>query len=534
MKKEAKKGRARKSVPKAKAAGKSPGAVEKAPKSSPSHESLEQLLHQKEEIEALLSSLEDAYSEASILEEDYNDIKAKNEKKLDEITRKIDVLASRQAEPASLAAPVRVAPEVPAFPPSRSRVVVPVAEEEDTPLPEEKPKKDKKSKQEKPEAGTGISDDDIERLKLDLVEKIKEMVEGIGAKVTEKDLTEIRTGLAKFEAEMDKMKALIETIRETRRIDDEKIQRVVEGLAEVRMMVYGREASVKEQEIRVEKVMDVVGKLEPEKIIMEIGRRDKELSNQSLRTSKLEETSKEFGDMLRRIESLLRNIGSLEHVLKISNEASEKLMAMQNMERSNQKMLDKIQGIYAELSKRMEEFMLYRAKQDRVDDMMNDVLKNLDELNTKSAYFITRDDLESFRASIQSSIAAAPASSSGALEETASQKEEIGMLLKTLEEEFKSRTISKEEYEKMKKANLTKLKAIDNAAGQPKRTPVMPEPQRPPLPKPVKSARNEPAVTKDQKGRNDMLLKDLEETFKRGMISREAYNRTRKMISGKG
>jgi hypothetical protein len=496
-------------------------------------ESLESLMHQKEEIEALLSSLEDAYTEAAILEEDYNDIKGKNEKKLEEINKKIDTLMKGQAETGA-ARPLPVRAEAPVRLP-RMPISIPAIEEEEfapAEKPEEKPKKEKKAKEEK--AIAGISHDDLENLQLELAEKIKEMVEEIGAKVTEKDLLEMKNNFAKYEAEIDKMKAQVEAVRESRRVDDEKIQRLIEGIAEIRTMVYGREASSKEQEIKIQKAMDVVGKLEPERILLEVGRRDKEINNLGLKVSKLDEMTKEFGEMLKKIETLLRNIGSLEHVINISNEAAETLMEMQNIQRSDQKMLDKIQGIYAELSKRMEEFMLYRAKQDRMEDLINEALKSLDDISTKAAYFVTKDDLEAFRATVQ----AAPSPSASAIETYGleTQKEEIEMLLKTLYEEFRNRVISKEEYEKMKKANMAKLKEIEDKmkAPAPAAAKIAAEEPRP-QPKPQKKEAKEkrPETAKVTKSRTGALLRDLEESFKKGFISKEAYDKTKKMILGK-
>ncbi|NIP40277.1 MAG: hypothetical protein GTN39_02015, partial [Candidatus Aenigmarchaeota archaeon] len=90
-----------------------------------------------------------------------------------------------------------------------------------------------------------------------------------------------------------------------KKVSDEKIQRVVEGLAEIRTMVYGREASMKEWEVKLEKVMDIMNRVEPEKIMMEMGRRDKEVENQNLRINKLEEMTKEFGEMVKNIEKVL-------------------------------------------------------------------------------------------------------------------------------------------------------------------------------------------------------------------------------------
>jgi len=473
-------------------------------------ETIGQLLNQKEEIEALLASLEDAYNEATILEEDYEDIKKKNLKRLEEINRKIEMLKSK---PASAPAPV--------IPASRSAATPPVTTPAAAPKPEITPRVvvEKKKKEVK-----HVSPEDLKKLEEEISERFRSMVEEVGARVTEKDVVEIKSTFTKFETEIERMKAMMEALKEGKKVLDEKIQRVTEGLAEIRTMVYGREATAKEWEVKIEKIMDVMNRLEPEKLIVELGKRDKEINDINLKITKLEETNKEFGEMLRRIEKIMRDIGSLENVVKISNEASEKLMNMQTIERNNQKMLEKIQGIYAELSKRMEEFMLYRAKQDRMEDLLNDVLKNLDDINTKIAHFVTKEDLESLRMGMGT----APLSATEEGEDLNIQKEEIKTLLKSIEEEFRSGVITKEEYEKAKKANLEKLKEIEKrmtgaenkgGAGEEKPAPVKPVPEE---------------KTPERKEREEALLKDLEETFKKGFISKEAYEKTKKMILGKG
>ena len=81
----------------------------------------------------------------------------------------------------------------------------------------------------------------------------------------------------------------------------------------------------------------------------------------------------------------------------------------------------------------------------------------------------------------------------------------------------------------MRNANLAKLKQLDSKAS-PKAAPVMKEAAPA---KPAKVEKKEPVFTKDQKNRNDMLLKDLEDTFRKGLISKEAYDKTKKMILGK-
>ncbi len=106
------------------------------------------------------------------------------------------------------------------------------------------------------------------------------------------------------------------------------------------------------------------------------------------------------------------------------------------------------------------------------------------------------------------------------------------MLMKSLEEEFKGVAISKEEYEKMKNANLAKLKEIEGKIKEAEKGKVLGAiKEGKPEGKPKKIERGIPP---EEKGKEEMLLKDLEETFKKGFISKEAYEKTKKMILRKG
>ena len=483
-------------------------------------ETLESLMQQKEEIEAFLKSLEDAYNEAAILEDDYNDIKTKNLKRLYEINKKLDILKSSQpGVAASNIPPVQPPPLPPVSPP----IPAPVASPTETPVVKEVAKKPKKEEKKRKPESSRMTEEDIKRIESDIVDRMKELVENIKAHITEKDLLEIKNQFSKIQIEIEKIKATVDTVREMKKVSDEKIQKVIEGLAELRTTVYQREAALKEQEVKVEKVFSITSHIEPEKILAELERRDKEISDLKMKFERLEDVVHNLEEMLKHIRDLLQNIGSLENVIRISNEASEKLASMQRIELNANKTLDKVQGLYAELSKRLEEFMLYKAKQDRIDDMLSELTKNVDEMSTKLMNVATQDDLEALKASIS---APQPQGkpSTGRLDELKAERDEIKMLIKSLEEELKSGTITKDEFERMKKANVEKLSEIEREIKKEELGQISPELT-------IEEGEEKEKAIKNKK---DSLLKDLEETFKKGMISKKAYEKAKKMILEKG
>lgn len=487
-------------------------------------ESLEHLLHQKEEIETLLSSLEDAYNEAAILEEDYQQVRKKNEEKLAEINKKIEKL--RAKEIVEKPEPKPVAPAAAA--PPKTYVERPVA----VVGKEEPPKKTKGVKEE--EKFKKIMEDAEEKI----TGKIKEMIEAAKTKESNKDLTDIRARMDKFEIDIEKLKALVETVKESGKVVDEKIQRVTESMGELRSIIYQREAFLKEEEVKVSKLMDSISQVEPEKIVMEMKKKDRDISNLGMRVERIERTIEALNDTMTRMRDVLVNIGSLEAVINSSKKVAENIQFMENMKKNLERSAERVQSIYAELSERMEEFLLYKTKQDRMEDLVNELMRSVDDVNNKLSKFITRDDLEAFKQTLAPSAGEA---TGDVVNDLQIQKEEIKMLIKTLEDEYKNKRVSKEEFEKAKKVNLEKLEEIERKIKEAEGAPA-PDYEKPEVEglkeKEAKAEEIKPLPPRSpevKKSRRNALLKDLEDTFKKGFISKEAYEKTKKIIlSGKG
>lgn len=493
-------------------------------------DSLDHLIHQKEEIETLLGSLEDAYSEAAIMEEDYQHVKKRNEEKLAEINKKIEKLKASGVKEKVKPKPVTPAPAIPA----KTYVERPVEVVREAKKPAEKPKEVKDDKKLKKV---------VEDVEGRITGKIKDIVAAAKVEERSKEVKEVITRLDKSEVDVEKLKAVVETVREGRKIVDEKIQRVTESMAELRSIIYQREASLKDQEVKFGKLLDSVSRVDPEKIAMEMKKRDREISNQGMRMEKMNRMVETLNETMTRMRNVLVNIGSLENVVNVSKTVTENLQEMGIMMGNLKKSADRVQSIYVELSERMEEFLLYRTKQDRMEDLVNELMRSIDEMNTKVSRFVTRDDLEAFRKVFKHS--AGGEAETDIIDNLQIEKEEIKMLLKTLEDEYRNKTISKDEFEKTKKANLDRLNEIEEEikeaesqqAAAPVATEAKPEAgdQGPEAGEKPKIEVPTPRSEKTKKKKKDVLLKDLKDTYKKGFISKKAYERTKKMIlTGKG
>ncbi len=472
--------------------------VKKALEETPA-KGIEGLKKEKEEIQSLLSSLEDAYYEATILEEDYNDIKAKNKKRLEDIDNKIKAMEKEHVKKISeerekVMKEMKKEPEKTIASPEKP-------EPSATPIISEKP-----PAKAKPEI-------DVEQLEEEMSNRFKEIVSGLSAKIGDSDVAEITKKLERYNIDIERMKAVVESVKEMRKVDGEKVQRANENIAELRSIVFQREVMMKDYETKIQKMTDIVSQIDPEKIIMEMGKKDREISSQALKIDKLEGKFQTIDEILKRLRNVITNIGSLENMINMSKESTEKLMEMKNVQANIQKLSDKIHGLYAEMTSRLEEFDIYKRKQDRYESLVDSLMNNIDDLNKKTEGFATKDDLEAMGTARPVTAVGGGGTPSGT-EELTEEKEELEGLLKSLEEGYAAAVIPKKEYEKTRKINLAKLEKIEKELQV----------------SPVSTQSAPAAATEPAKGNQH---KGLEDAFKNGLISKKSYEKAKKILSKK-
>lgn len=532
-------------------------------------EILVELQKQKEDIEILLSSLEEAYSEAGITEKHYKEVKTKNKKKLKGIERKIKRVEKKVSKKAKM--------EV------KPKTVGEIIEEEEGPVPVSKPFEgempaEPSAEMPKPapvEVGKErFSADDIKGM---LSRFIKEIKPG-GLEVLPK--------VEKMEVRLEKMNAFLTAIKDEKTSEDETIRRLTEEIGEMRSSIGALDRKASQQEITVTEINTAIGELKPQKFVKFLRKEDMRVKMHDAKIEKIEDMTSLLIKRITQVEEVLKKIGSLEKIADFGRNIAKRLVEIENREKRIGRISDRIDTIFMELNKRLDEFMLYKAKQDTLDELSREMMKAIDAMNTKIEGFAKKEDLNLLRDTLESKISGAGVVAPTASQEVIKlqeQKSEIEGLLGILEEQFKKGEMKGEEYYKAKKINTERLESINKKIQEKSQAPVgVPAPvesvkeEKPSeVPKPVakkkpledkkpteekKPAETPPTTQLEEKkpvekpvekkimekpleekkpveekkpakeGRKEQMLEELEESYKKGEISKEAYEKTKKMI----
>ena len=328
-----------------------------------------------------------------------------------------------------------------------------------------------------------------------------------------------------MKTEVEKVKALVDSVKEAKNLMDEKLQRVTESFAEIRSIVYQREASSKEQDVLIDKLKDTVSQVDSARILREFTTRDEQMRDVNTRIEKLERSNKMLGETMNRIKGLMSDIGSLENVIKASKHVGEKLEKIQEIEERMKASNSKLEGVYVDMKKKLDEFNDYKVKQDKLTGVGDDLMKNVEELTRRLTDYATKADITSVKDELKivretakspaPTASASPAQVSSDVAKLKEEKSEIETMLQTLEENFKTKAMSEADYNSAREKNMQKLVEIE---------------------KKIKTASSAPAGGAEGGGSHArvMLLAKLRDSYENGEISRAAYEKSRKLLLKKG
>jgi chromosome segregation ATPase len=405
----------------------------------------EELLKEMEDVKSLISNLEDEYRKANISEKNYQELKEKYSKKLEEIQKKLGV--EKEEKPKGIFGKL-------------------FGKKENV---EEKKVEEKKT-EEKKEIEVG----EIEEMTPEVIEKLAQQVaeeSGATGSVAETEEVPEEKTEAPASIEIEKLKVMIDTVREANKTVEESIRSISESIGELRSMIFQMEGSNREIALKLEKMEDEIAEVKPKEIEKKFNEVNTKIEKQNMAIEKLEAISKDLANKINEVSKILKKVGGIENLVDINKEIQKKIEEMKEAISYTERLAFKTEKVFMDLSKSLSDFAVYKARQENLEDMTKDILKSVDELNLKLEGFSTKKDLELVKGDIlviqkqieeiNKVLPAIQTKIPEPIAELKKEKEDIMLFLDSLEDQLKKGVISIGEYERVKKENLQRLKEID-------------------------------------------------------------------------
>lgn len=279
--------------------------------------------------------------------------------------------------------------------------------------------------------------------------------------------------MGKIVLELEKMKVKVDGLGEMRNSIEERMGHIQESVGELRQMLFERDAASKENEAKTAKFIDLVTELDPQHLIKELEKRDKVLNDFNMRVEKAETLGGDLAHNFTQIKELLEGIGSLKNISDVNKDIAEKIGKIDRTVSKADRLAEEIGRVYVDLNRRLGDFNAYKGKQDLLAESVKDLVQlveangaKFEELATKNDQADLKRQLEELSLKVQEVEAKEALYEEGRdlphhLKELKKQKESVDLVLSMNEEEYFDRAISREDYEKVRQANVKKLQEIE-------------------------------------------------------------------------
>jgi hypothetical protein len=263
---------------------------------------------------------------------------------------------------------------------------------------------------------------------------------------------------------------MLDTVKESARVTDETIRNVSESIGEIRSMVFQVDAELKENSIKMEKIEDDITEVRPQEIAKKIREFNDKFEKNQLKFEMLERKTSDSGEKINKIFEMLKSIGGVENLVNVNKEIQQKINDIKEAMKYIERIGTKTEKIFVDLNKGLQDLVIIRAQQEDFNESLKDMVKNIDGLNVKFEGYITKKDLDSFKEDnilikkqiedIKKVLPIAELKLPESIINLRKEREDIKLLLDSLEDQTNKGKISKIDYEAMKNANMKKLENI--------------------------------------------------------------------------
>ncbi|MFH1750430.1 MAG: hypothetical protein ABH863_02005 [Candidatus Micrarchaeota archaeon] len=272
--------------------------------------------------------------------------------------------------------------------------------------------------------------------------------------------------------ELEKMKVKLETVENTRTVVEERIEHIMENIGELRTMLFEKESSGKEQEAKLDKFVEMVSDLEPSRFAKELDKRDRLIGEHAMKVEKLETMTGDMVQTVSRVRTMLEAIGSLKNIATVSKDIADRSSKIDNTVSKVERLADETGRVYVELNRKLNEFTLYRGKQDIMAESLKELVGMTESMSGKLDNYATREDLNDLKRGLEDThekfnemqakieLASEGEELPDHIKDLQEEKEGLEQILESNEEEFLEGKIKEPEYKKMKDIHVRKLQVV--------------------------------------------------------------------------
>lgn len=205
-------------------------------------------------------------------------------------------------------------------------------------------------------------------------------------------------------AGVEKLKAQAEANAELRQIFSEKFTRIDEEIGELRTMLIDREKEMKNLEITATKAADLVGEVQPEKLMIEVKRMDAKVEALKGKLESHEQINDTLMEELKEVRNNIRTFRGVKEIEKMTKDLLEDQTVLRKIEATVEQHSDKVESMFMEMNKRYEEIKRLKDMAENLSTSFSKVNAEVGDFKIKFQNLASKDEFNKFKTDINAVI----------------------------------------------------------------------------------------------------------------------------------
>ncbi len=416
----------------------------------------------KQDIKNLLKHLEDEHRKANISEQTYKELKAKYKADMQYLENSISDAPPPQAAPQQ-AAPAEETKQ----------------EEQKSEAKEEKPEGEKKGgllgkifhKKEGGDGAESKADASSQQAAETQAPAETPQQSSSQSETQESRSNEQDQAQSALALEIEKIKVMLDVNREQKTALDESIRGIFESIGEIRSMILQNDANTSQLTSKMERIEDDITQVRPKEIDKKIRDMTDKLEKFESSMEKMQSKTNDMSERINKAYELLKGIGGIENLIGINEDVQKKLGDIREATAYIERLASKAERVFIEVKAGLDDMIVYKAKQEALEESMKDLQKAIDGLTSKTEGFATKKDLDSETSmislvqkeidKINKVMAVAQQNIPEPIFALRKEMEDLTIFLESMEQQFRHGKLKMNDFEEIKSKNLEKLHQIE-------------------------------------------------------------------------
>ena len=207
--------------------------------------------------------------------------------------------------------------------------------------------------------------------------------------------------LIKLSTEVDRLKASVEAFTEVRKSFTERFTRISEQIGELRSMILERDRTIQTLELKAVKAADLVESIKPEKFMVELQKQNVKIESLKANLEGNEAIVDKVMEELKEIRRKIDFFRGVEEIIKLSEEIKKELIAIKKIEGRINIQTDKVQTIYAEMRKKIQNLDTFNSQLQETRVNIEQNAKDIDLLKVKASGLAEKAEVDKILDKVQ-------------------------------------------------------------------------------------------------------------------------------------